>query len=181
MKPSDASPLITRRRVLASACGAATLGAGASLFARTGGFQPMPGPARWPERVYPLINGRRFETENARGRAVIVHFWATTCAVCVDEMPALLALHQTWRRLGLVILAIAMPYDRPDWVLRFAAEWRLPFPVALDPLGEAVAAWGGVSATPTSWLVSPDGVVDYAWQGRMDAAALEPRIARWLR
>ena len=56
--------------------------------------------------------------------------------------------------------------------LHFARTRALPFPVALDPMGRAVAAWGGVAGTPTTWLVAPDGRVARRWVGRPDFARL---------
>jgi len=94
------------------------------------------------------------------------------------EMPDWVALYERWHPRGLDLLAVAMPFDRPDWVVHAAKAW--PFPVALDPRGEAVVAWGGVPAIPASWLVAPDGRVVHAWEGRLDVPALQRRLARWL-
>jgi peroxiredoxin len=121
-----------------------------------------------PELSYPSIDGRRIGPADLRGRVVLVNFWATSCAVCVAEMPELARLYRDLSPRGLTLLAIAMPYDRPDHVLHVARTRALPFTVALDPVGAAVAAWGGVEATPASWLVGPDGRVLHHWLGRPD-------------
>jgi thiol-disulfide isomerase/thioredoxin len=130
------------------------------------------GPATAPAVEYGLIDGRRLGPEALAGRPLLVNFWATTCAVCVEEMPQLAAIYEAYRVRGLELIAVAMPYDRADRVLRFAAARALPFPVALDPMGRAVAAWGGVQGTPTTWLVGPDGRVLRRWVGRPDFARL---------
>jgi peroxiredoxin len=142
------------------------------------------GPRRLPAVSYPLIDGRRLGPDDLAGRVTLVNFWATSCAACVAEMPDLVRLHADYRARGFELLAVAMPYDRPDHVLHFARTRALPFPVALDPMGEAVAAWGGVRATPASWLVAPDGRVASHWLGapdlrrlRRDIEALLPRAA----
>jgi len=129
-----------------------------------------------PALDYPIIDGRRIGPAQLRGQVTLVNFWATSCAVCVAEMPDLVALHQQYRSRGFEVLAIAMPYDRPDHVLAFARGRALPFPVALDPVGAAVTAWGGVSATPASWLVDRQGRVCTHWLGRPDWARLRVRI-----
>jgi peroxiredoxin len=163
-----------RRRALAlglAAASAAGLGAWGLQRARA----PR-GPATLPDLAYPGIDGRRIGPAELRGRVVLVNFWATSCAVCVAEMPELAALHRDLAPRGLALLAIAMPYDRPDHVLHFARTRELPFTVALDPVGAAVAAWGGVAATPASWLVAPDGRVLRHWLGRPDFARLRREI-----
>ena len=150
-------------------CAAGVAAAGAWIGGRGAGTR---GPASMPAHAYPLIDGRRLEPEALRGRVVLVNFWATSCAICVAEMPELVALHEAYAKRGLQVLAVAMPYDRPDHVLHFAQTRRLPFAVALDPMGEAVAAWGGVRGTPTTWLVAPDGGVAGHWIGRPDFVRL---------
>ncbi len=111
---------------------------------------------------------------------MLVNFWATSCAVCVAEMPELIRLHADYQPRGFELLAVAMPYDRPDHVLHFAASRRLPFAVALDPMGEAVAAWGGVEATPLTWLAGRDGRIRQRWLGRPDFARLRSDIEAML-
>jgi peroxiredoxin len=158
-----------RRRTLALAAGMAALGAagwGAWRLARPGG------PRTLPDVAYPIVDGRRIGPADLAGRVVLVNFWATTCTVCIAEMPELVALYEAFRPRGLELIAVAMPYDRPDRVLHFASTRRLPFPVALDPMGEAVAAWGGVEATPLTWLAGPDGRIRGRWLGRPDFAKL---------
>jgi peroxiredoxin len=134
------------------------------------------GPQRLPAIDYPIIDGRRIGPAELAGRPVLINFWATTCGICIAEMPDLIRLYEAWRPRGLQMLAIAMPYDRPDRVIEFARRKALPFPVALDPMGQAVAAWGGVEATPLSWLAGRDGRIRQRWLGRPDFTRLRADI-----
>ncbi len=149
--------------------------AGAALAA-AGGWSALRlasrGPATAPPVEYGLIDGRRLGPDALAGKVLLVNFWATSCAVCVEEMPELVAVYDAYRARGLELVAVAMPYDRADRVLHFAASRALPFPVALDPMGRTVAAWGGVEGTPTTWLVGPDGRVARRWVGRPDFVRL---------
>jgi len=170
-------PAHARRRALlwpAAAATAAGLAALGYRFARWEG--PVAGPRRLPPLDYPIIDGSRIGPEQLAGQVTLVNFWATSCAVCVAEMPDLARLHEQYRPRGFAVLAIAMPYDRPDHVLDFVRRRALPFPVALDPMGAAVQAWGGVDGTPSSWLVGRDGRVRAFWQGRPDLPRLQAQI-----
>jgi peroxiredoxin len=176
--PPDADPATGRRRALGlGLAAAATLGAGAWATAR---WARPPGPRSLPPLDYRLIDGRRLGPLELRGKAVLVSFWATSCAVCVAEMPELASVYEAYRGRGLEMVAVAMPYDRPDHVLHFASTRRLPFPVALDPMGEAVAAWGGVEGTPITWLAGPDGRIVRRWLGRPDFTALRRELVALL-
>lgn len=55
-------------------------------------------------------------------------------------MPVLAQLHQRLHARGLDTIAVAMPYDRPDFVLHYSARAKLPFPIAIDPMGVAMRA-----------------------------------------
>ena len=165
MTLDDSAPAAPRRRRALASAALAGLAAGAGWTAwraSTGG------PTTAPAVDYAIVDGRRLGPDALRGRVAMIHFWATSCAVCVAEMPELVALYDAYRPRGLELVAVAMPYDRPDHVLHFASSRRLPFPVALDPMGTVVAAWGGVDATPLTWLVGPDGRVRRRWLGRPD-------------
>jgi peroxiredoxin len=160
----------------------AAAGLGAAALAGWGGWRLFGrhGPATLPELEYPIIDGRRIGPADLRGRVVLVNFWATSCAVCVAEMPDLAALHEAYSPRGFELIAVAMPYDRADRVLHFAASRRLPFPVALDPMGKAVAAWGGVEGTPLTYLAGPDGRIAGRWLGRPDFGRVRSGIERLL-
>ena len=168
-----------RRRLAWAALGLAATGSAAWAWHRlssglSGRFAG--GPSRLPDLTYTLIDGRRIGAAELRDRVVLVNFWATSCAVCIAEMPELVRLHHDYQSRGFELLAVAMPYDRPDHVLHFAASRRLPFPVALDPMGQTVAAWGGVEATPLTWLAGRDGRIRQRMLGRPDFPRLRADI-----
>jgi peroxiredoxin len=169
-----ADPQRPRHRRLVLAALAVACGAGAWVTHRWRGASRR--PASLPDLSYPVIDGRRIGPAELRGKVVLVNFWATRCGVCIAEMPELSRLYRDFAPRGLELIAIAMPYDRPDHVLHVADTRRLPFPVALDPMGAAVAAWGGVEATPMSWLVATDGRVVRQWLGRPDFVRLRREI-----
>jgi len=170
--PAADRPTLARRVALAAALAA---GAGAALYAIGGYFAPTrPRPVA-PVR-FGLIDGRRLDVASLHGQVVLVNFWATSCAVCVAEMPELVRLYLDLHGRGLEVVAVAMPYDRPDHVLDFVARRALPFPVALDPMGEAVRALGPVAGTPTTLLVDAQGLERRRWEGRPDFGRLRREI-----
>jgi peroxiredoxin len=122
-------------------------------------------PERAPEVTYALIDGQRLSQASLRGKVVLVNFWATSCVICVREMPGLIRLHQQFAQRGFETVAVAMAYDRPDFVLHFARTQALPFPVALDLQGDLAQAYAPVVVTPTTILINPDGEVIRRWVG----------------
>ena len=130
-----------------------------------------------PAVSYTLLDGRRSELAALRGRVVLVNFWATSCAPCVEEMPDLVA---NWRRFspqGFETLAVAMADDPPALVSNFAQARALPFAVVIDNTGEIAHRFGDVQFTPTSLLIDKRGEIVRRWVGKTDFAALAPVIA----
>jgi len=165
-----------RRRValgglaLAAGAGAAWLGLGG----RAAPHRPDPSLA------FAALDGRRILLADLRGQVVLVDFWATTCTICLNEMPEIARLHRELAPRGLATIAVAMPYVRPDFVMDYARRARLPFPVALDPDSAVVRALGPVRGTPTLRVIDRSGALADRLEGATGAGALRALLERRL-
>ena len=128
-----------------------------------------------PPAEFRFVDGRVETLLQMRGKPVLVDFWATSCPICLAEMPDIRALQKELAgRFRLV--AVAMPYDRADWVLDYKRRFFPELPVALDPMGKIVRAWGPVQGTPTRVLIDRDGRVAHYMVGAVDAQVLRARL-----
>ena len=87
-------------------------------------------------------------------RVRVVHFWATWCEPCRDELPGLLALGRDLRGRGLEVVAVAVD-DDPDDIRTFFAGEVPPEVVQMREAG-AHKAWG-VSTLPDTYVVDRSG------------------------
>ncbi len=142
--------------------------------------QAKPPLAQAPHVAYTLLDGQTASSHSWPGQVVLVNFWATSCAVCVAEMPSWVALHRRHASRGLRTVAVAMAYDPPARVAAYAERHRLPFDVVIDNLGQVAKAFGDVRATPEAWLMGRDGRVLWRHQGAVDLSALEPLLTQAL-
>ena len=129
-----------------------------------------------PAVTFVSLQGDRITTADLRGRVVLVNFWATDCAVCVKEMPQIVATYEKFHAQGFDTIAVAMRHDPPNYVLAYVANNALPFTVALDPLGELAQAFGDVRATPTSFLIDRRGNIVRRIVGEPDFAQLHTLV-----
>jgi peroxiredoxin len=133
-----------------------------------------------PPVTFTTLAGERIATADLHGKVVLVSFWATTCAVCAREMPQVVETYRAYASRGFEVIAVAMPYDRPDWVEDYAARKGLPFRVALDYDATINRAFGGIEATPTSFLIDKQGKIIQRIVGQPDFAQLRTAIEREL-
>jgi peroxiredoxin len=137
-------------------------------------------PSEAPEARFVTLSGENLASADLRGKVVLVNFWATSCAVCVEEMPMLVATYREFAPRGYETVAVAMSYDHPNAVAEFAQRHGLPFKVALDSSGEVARRYGGVAGTPTSFVIDRRGRILKRYLGRPDEAELHALIRRAL-
>jgi peroxiredoxin len=114
-------------------------------------------PEAAPEVRFATLSGERLATSDLRGKVVLVNFWATSCVACLKEMPRMTETYKKFAPRGYEMIAVAMSYDHPNEVARYAASRGLPFKVALDGDGAVARGFGNIRATPTSFLIDRNG------------------------
>ena len=162
--------MMTNRRLLiaAGATLATALAGGKLLAAAPGGsFATLRPPSGepLPEIKIGLPGGGTKTLADYAGRGVVLNLWATWCAPCVAEMPALDELARLVAP-GVAVLPLSSDRGAAAAVEKFyAARGIKHLPVLLDPMGAAGRALG-VRGIPTTVLIDAKGVE----QGRIDGA-----------
>jgi len=133
-----------------------------------------------PESHFVLLDGSQTSTSQLRGKVTLINFWATSCTICVAEMPQITSTYSQFRTRGFETVAVAMRYDPPSYVVNFAQSRQLPFKVAIDNTGAVAKAWGDVQLTPTTYLVDQQGLVVKKYVGTPDFKELHQLIEKLL-
>lgn len=133
-----------------------------------------------PKLSFTDIKGNTITPNDYKDQVMLVNFWATSCTTCVKEMPDIVATHQKFADKGYRTVAVAMSYDRPDYVVNYAESNQLPFDVVLDLTGEIAQAYNEVKLTPTTYLVNRQGKIIKTIVGEPDFPALEALIEKAL-
>ncbi len=125
-----------------------------------------------PPLVLKDLDGRPYDLAQARGKAVLINFWATWCPPCRDELPTLQQLRESLRGRPLDIVTVNVA-EGESRVKRFAAELPLSLPVLLDRDAEAQHAWK-VRGLPATFIVDAAGTIRYWYLGELDWA--QPKV-----
>jgi peroxiredoxin len=107
-----------------------------------------------PEFTFQM-DGRATRLAELRGKVVVLNFWATWCAPCVEEMPSLNRLHQHIAPLGAMVLGISVDDDQAAFE-QFLRENQITFPNHRDPGGNLAAEYGTVMF-PETYIIGKDG------------------------
>lgn len=134
---------------------------------------PTEAPYYAPEFDMSGLDGSAYQLSALRGQWVVINFWATWCAPCVEEMPALQAFADT-DDANLVVLGVNMRETEAE-IRAFADEHDIHFPLLIMPDDATLIAYS-VIGLPQTFLVAPDGSLVYRSFGPIDFAALRQFI-----
>ena len=131
----------------------------------------MKNPKTLPDLTMTTLDGKTITNADLAGKVVIVNFWATWCAPCRAEIPDLVKL-QTQYKDHVVIIGVLSEDDPGPHVSRFAADYKINYPIVPETT-ELAAAFPGIYALPTTFMVSPDGKVMQKHIGQIRPAQIE--------
>lgn len=120
-----------------------------------------------PEFRLAKFDGGSVTLADLRGRVVMVHFWATWCPPCVEELPTLDRLHQSVIGKDFEMLAVDEDEGGAEAIASFVKKNRLKLPVLFDS-GSEVARRYGTYKLPETYIIDRQGVVRYKAIGPRD-------------
>jgi len=129
-----------------------------------------------PDVSFKTISNKTIQLKSLQGKAVLITFWASNCPSCLKEIVDFKRLYQDYHQKGLEIIAIAMQYDRPNYVVNASKSYQIPYHIVLDLDGKLATAFGDVSLTPSTFLVNPKGGIAFQVTGAFDLEAMQKRI-----
>lgn len=133
-----------------------------------------------PDSVFTTIKGNKIRLKELQGKPIVITFWATDCATCVQEIPHLIKIYQQFQPQGLEMIAVAMYYDLPNHIAMMSQAKQIPYPIALDLTANHAKSFNNTQLIPATFLISPTGFIVMQKTGAIDFIDLQQRIQKFL-
>ena len=114
-------------------------------------------PIEVSQARYGDLSGGAHALSDLKGRVAVVNFWATWCAPCRAEMPALDRLRAELAPEGVEVIAIATGHNRQPAIEAFYEDAKIRhLPILLDPK-KTLAQGMGVVGLPVTVVLDREG------------------------
>jgi thiol-disulfide isomerase/thioredoxin len=110
----------------------------------------------------PTPSGGQVSSDGYKGKVVLVTFWATWCAPCKEDLPALKKLYARYHAQGLEIVGVSCDNDGQELVKFMGQNRDMPWPQMFDasqPGWHALANQYGINQIPAMFLSDRKGIL----------------------
>lgn len=121
----------------------------------------------------PDLNGNIHALSQWHGKVLVVNFWATWCAPCREEIPALMKVQRQYASNGVQIVGIA--FDNVGKVQNYAAEMHIDYPLFIGGVESQILAkdlGNSAGVLPFTVVLDRTGKDVYAHVGALTEASL---------
>ena len=122
-------------------------------------------------------DGKPANSENWRGKVLVINFWASWCPPCVEEMPALDRIAQEYASKNVLIVGIGI--DSPSNIREFLQKTPVSYPIVLGGLeGSNLSKQMGNTqgALPYTVVINSKGKSIYTKLGKISEEELKKAI-----
>ena len=132
-----------------------------------------------PDFTLTDADGKSIRLSDAKGKVVLVNFWATWCGGCQVEIPWFRELYATHKDAGLDAIGISMDDDGWTSVRPYLKEKPIPYTIVIGT--EATAKQFNVSAMPVTILVDRQGNIAATHTGIVAKSTYQSEIESLLK
>jgi cytochrome c biogenesis protein CcmG, thiol:disulfide interchange protein DsbE len=138
------------------------------LPAQSGGFTPAANRHAMRDVALPQLGGGEWRLADHRRQVVLINYWATWCEPCKEELPGLMQVARESEPKSLAVVGVAMDTgpNSQARVQQFAAQYRLPYPVAFPDA--ILNRQEDLLALPTTVLIDKHGRVAKTYTGAVE-------------
>ena len=106
------------------------------------------------------LDGNPISLQDYHGKVVLLDFWAVWCGFCIDEMPDLKRVYDTYKEQGFDIIGVSLDdteKELRDYIKENDIQWRQIFDNARGE--NSLVRQYGIRGIPAPWLIDRDGTL----------------------
>lgn len=107
--------------------------------------------------------GDQISPRNFGGKVLVLNFWASWCAPCVEEAPSLNEFAKTFQNAGVVVLGVSVDRNQKAYE-NFVKRFGVSYPTARDP-EENLSYRYGTYKIPETYIIDSHGKVVRKYAG----------------
>ena len=118
-------------------------------------------------------------SEQLKGKRVLLNFWATWCAPCLEEMPTFNRIYEKNKENFEIIGILMEKNKKADALAEFMTRFNMKFPVTIGEENYRIAQhFDEVRMFPESFLYDKDGKFMEKYIGKIDEADIEAKLSK---
>lgn len=131
-----------------------------------------------PKFALPSVtDGKIVNSDEYKGKILLINFFATWCPPCRQEMPHLQKMHDKYGPEGFAVLAISVDDGGPRIVNKLVQKMGLTYPVVLAD-DKVSFDFGGIIGIPTTFLVNREGRILKRFDGYIPHDIVEKELKK---
>jgi thiol-disulfide isomerase/thioredoxin len=132
-----------------------------------------------PFKMPSLTDKAILDSKQLEGQVLLVTFFASWCPPCIQEIPALIALQDSFKPKGFSVVAFSVDEGELAPLKKLIDKYGINYPVLLaEPF--VTKSFGGVSGIPVTFLVNRKGQIVKKYLGYVSHDHLEEEIKNML-
>lgn len=134
-----------------------------------------------PDFKLTSMDGKTSPLSSYKGKVFLINFWATWCEACIEEMPSIVNLRESYKERGFEALGINLD-ETPEVIApKTAKKLKMTFPIFKDPENN-VANLFDVRAIPLTVIVNQARKILLVKDGEQNwnAPEIRSQVEKWI-
>jgi len=119
------------------------------------------------------------DSKEFAGKVLLVTFFATWCPPCIQEIPTLIKLQDSFQAEGFSVIGLSVDEDGVAPVKRLIDKTGINYPVLMAD-NKVARGFGGVSGIPVTFLVNHKGELVKKYLGYVEHSVLNDEIKKMI-
>jgi len=132
-----------------------------------------------PDFTAELLDGTPWKLSQQQGKVVVLDFWATWCGPCIEAMPVIAEVTESFAEQDVVLYTINIG-ESAEEIQAFLQRLEIEVPVLLDPEAKLADTYAA-EAIPQTVLIGKDGRIEAVHVGYSGLDALKQELTGQLK